>query len=170
MLAEEYFREGNLEGALEELQLQIRTHPENSRYRVFLFQLLAVLGRWDRALSQLDVLEDLDKSTWPMVTLYREAIRSENVRAEVFAGRRKPMVFGEPPQWMAFLLEALRLRAEGQYDKALALRDQAFESADESSGTIDGQSFGWTPIRVWARCWSSSSTAAISGLRFSRSA
>ena len=143
MLAEDYFKEGNLKGALEELQNQIRSHPENSRYRVFLFQLLAVLGRWKRAVSQLDVLEDLDKSMWPMVHLYREAIRCENLRAEVFAGRRKPLIFGDPPQWMAYLLESLRLGAEGQHEKSLALRDQAFESAKESSGTIDEQSFGW---------------------------
>jgi type VI secretion system protein ImpE len=143
MLAEDHFKEGNLKGALEELQDQIRSHPENSRYRVFLFQLLAVLGRWERALNQLDVLEDLDQSMWPMVHLYREAIRCETLRADVFAGRRKPLIFGEPPQWMAFLLESLRLVGEAQYGQAIELRHQAFESAAESSGTIDEQPFGW---------------------------
>jgi type VI secretion system protein ImpE len=143
MLAEDYFREGNLGGALEELQNQIRNHPENSGYRVFLFQLLAILGQWKRALSQLDVLDNLEQSTWPMVHIYREAIRCEILRADVFAGRRKPMIFGEPPQWMAMLLESLRLIGEAQYGPAVALRDQAFESAAESSGTIDEQPFSW---------------------------
>ena len=143
MLAEDYFREGNLGGALEELQNQIRNHPENSQYRVFLFQLLAILGQWKRALSQLDVLDNLEQSTWPMVHIYREAIRCEILRAEIFAGRRKPMIFGEPPQWMAFLLESLRLVGEAQYGQAIELRNQAFESAPESSGTIDEQPFGW---------------------------
>ena len=123
MLAEDYFREGNLGGALEELQNQIRNHPENSQYRVFLFQLLAILGQWKRALSQLDVLDNLEQSTWPMVHIYREAIRCEILRAEIFAGRRKPMIFGEPPQWMAMLLESLRLIGEAQYGPAVALRD-----------------------------------------------
>ena len=143
MLAEDCFREGNLGGALEELQNQIRNHPENSGYRVFLFQLLAILGQWKRALSQLDVLDNLEQSTWPMVHIYREAIRCEILRADVFAGRRKPMIFGEPPQWMAMLLESLRLIGEAQYGPAVALRDQAFESAAESSGTIDEQPFSW---------------------------
>ena len=143
MLAEDCFREGNLGGALEELQNQIRNHPENSGYRVFLFQLLAILGPWKRALSQLDVLDNLEQSTWPMVHIYREAIRCEILRADVFAGRRKPMIFGEPPQWMAMLLESLRLIGEAQYGPAVALRDQAFESAAESSGTIDEQPFSW---------------------------
>ena len=143
MLAEEYFRDGNLNGALEELQRQIRNHPENCRYRVFLFQLLAILGQWQRALSQLDVLEKLEQSTWPLVHTYREAIRCEASRDDIFAGRRKPMIFGEPPQWIASLLESLRLVAQAQYGPALSMRDQAFELASESSGTIDQKPFSW---------------------------
>ena len=143
MIAEDCFRQGNMHGALEELQTHIRSQPENSSYRVFLFQLLAVLGQWERALSQLDVLGELEPTAWPMVHLYREAIRCENLRAAVFAGRVKPVIFGDPPQWMAFLLESLRLVAEAQYVQAIALRDQAFESAPESPGAIDEQPFSW---------------------------
>ena len=94
---------------LEDLQEQIRNHPENSRYRIFLFQLLAVIGQWERALSQLNVLDKLEKDTWPMVQMYREAIQCEVLRAEIFAGRQQPLIFGEPPPWMAWLLESLRL-------------------------------------------------------------
>jgi type VI secretion system protein ImpE len=143
MLAEDYFRDGDLQGALEALQEQIRNHPENSRYRVFLFQLLAVLGHWERALSQLNVLDKLETSTWPMVHIYREALQCEVFRAEVFAGRRKPLIFGEPPRWVAWLLESVRLLADEQYDQAKSLRDQAFELALASSGTIDEQPFSW---------------------------
>lgn len=143
MFAEDYFREGNLQGALDALQEQIRSHPENSRYRVFLFQLLAVLGQYQRALGQLEVLEKLDPGAWALVGTYREAIRCEMARNDIFAGRRRPMIFGDPPQWIGLLLESLRLVAEAQYAPAQALREQAFEMAAESSGTIDQQSFGW---------------------------
>ena len=47
-----------------------------------------------------------------MVHAYREAIRCEVLRTEIFAGRRKPLIFGEPPHWMAWLLESLRLMVE----------------------------------------------------------
>lgn len=143
MLAEAYFREGNLQAALAELQRKIRSHPENSRYRVFLFQLLAILGQWDRAANQLNVLYDMEPGAWSMVGPYREAIRCEKMRAEIFAGRRKPMIFGDPPQWMAYLLESLRLVADGRYRQAKSLRDQAFDMAGESAGTIDEQPFTW---------------------------
>lgn len=143
MRAEALFREGKLGSALEELQQLIRSHPENSRYRVFLFQLLAILGEWKRALSQLDVLDDLDKSTWSMVHTYRDAIRCEALRKEIFAGRQKPLIFGEPNQWIALLLESLRLIGEAQFAPALDLRNQAFELASERSGSIDEQAFCW---------------------------
>jgi type VI secretion system protein ImpE len=143
MLAEEYFRDGNLRGAIDELQEQIRKHPETARFRVFLFQLLVVIGQWKRALVQLDVLDSLEPSTWPLVHIYRDAIRCEASREEVFAGRRKPMIFGEPLQWIALLLESLRLVGEAQYGPAIAMRDQAFGLAAESSGTIDQKPFSW---------------------------
>lgn len=143
MLAETYFREGNLGGALEELQNQIRSHPDNSRYRIFLFQLLTILGQWERALNQLNVLSDMEEKVWSMVGPYREAIRCEMLRADIFAGQRKPVIFGDPPQWIAYLLEALRLTATRQYEQAKTLRDQAFERASERSGTINDQPFQW---------------------------
>ena len=143
MLAETHFRDGNLTGALEELQNQIRSHPDNSRYRIFLFQLLTILGQWDRAMNQLTVLSDMAEDAWSMVGTYREAIHCEAFRVDVFAGRRKPMIFGDPPQWMAFLLESLRMVGEARYEKAKALRDQAFELAQASSGVIDEQAFHW---------------------------
>ena len=143
MLAEQMLREGDILGALNALKINIRKQPENSRYRIFYFQLLALLGLWEKALTQLDVLENLESDTWPMVQTYRMAIQSEVVRAEVFAGRQTPLIFGEPHQWMAFMVEALQLTADGKYDQAVAVRDQAFEMADASSGTIDEQHFEW---------------------------
>jgi len=132
-----------LQDALQDLKEQVRQQPDNSRYRTFLFQLLAVVGDWERALNQLNVLSDLDVATVPMLHIYREAIRCESLRREIFAGLRKPLLLGEPPGWVATLLESVRLLGEGQYPPALSLRNEAFEQAPESSGTIDGQPFKW---------------------------
>jgi type VI secretion system protein ImpE len=143
MHAEQLIREGDLQGALRDLQEQVRKQPENSRYRTFLFQLLAVLGQWERALNQLSVLGELDVSAWPTVHLYRPAIQCEVLRADIFSGRRKPMILGEPPQWVALSVESLRLMGEGRYGEATSLRNQAFEQAAESSGTINECPFQW---------------------------
>lgn len=146
MSAEESLAEGDLEEALAQLKESVRKESSNSRHRIFLFQLFAVMGQWERALNQLDVLAEIDHSTLAMVGTYRQAIQCEMLREEVFAGKRSPIVFGQPEQWMALLFEALKLTAEGQHTKSQEMRDQAFELAPVTSGTIvdpDGIAFNW---------------------------
>ncbi len=143
MQADQSLCEGRVQDALAELQAQVRKEPANAKYRIFLFQLLAVLGQWERASNQLNVLEEMDPESLPMVQTYREALRCELLRAEVFAGRRSPLIFGDPEPWMALLLEALQLTAGGHHAQAQTARDQAFEGAAATAGTLDGQSFEW---------------------------
>jgi len=65
------------------------------------------------------------------------------VRAEIFAGKRSPLVFGDPEKWVALLIEALRLTAEGKDVQSQEIRDQAFEAAPATSGSLDGAPFAW---------------------------
>ncbi len=143
MLAEESIRAGDPETALKQLQDQARQHPADVKYRIFLFQLLAVLGQWERARNQLKVAAELDPACVPMAQAYGLAINAEQFRAEVFAGRQAPVVFGEPEAWLAWLIEAVRLDGEGAHDQAHNLRERAFDQAPATTGTIDGQDFGW---------------------------
>src|SRR5262245_20059145 len=136
MSADELLREGKLDEALAALQQQVRAKPADAKLRVFLFQLLAVQGQWERALTQLNVSGELDASALAMVQTYREAIRCELLRAEIFAGKRSPLIFGQPEEWLALLMESLRLTAEGKYDAASGLRDKALEAAPATAGTI----------------------------------
>jgi type VI secretion system protein ImpE len=141
--AEESVRAGRLDEALADLQGQVRKKPADARLRVFLFQLLAVRGDWDRALTQLKVAAELDSSTTSMLKTYQEALRCEVLRAEVFAGKRTPLLFGKPAAWMAWLVEATRLTAAESFEEARALRERAFESAPATPGKIDEQPFAW---------------------------
>lgn len=143
MEAEEHVRAGRLKEALAELQARVRKQPADAKLRVFLFQLLAVLGQWDRALTQLQVAGELDPSALAMVQTYREALRCELLRREVFAGHRSPVVFGEPAEWMALLVQALKLGADGKLEEAQALRDRAFAAAPTTPGEIDDRRFEW---------------------------
>ena len=143
MLAEESFRQGDLAQTLARLQDQVRGDPSQPKLRVFLFQLLAVLGQWQRALAQLNVAGQLDPGTLAMVQTYRAALQCEVLRAEVFAGRRSPLVFGDPEEWVALLLEALRLTAEGRYPASQQLRQRALELAPATPGMMNGAQFAW---------------------------
>ena len=50
-------------GALPQLQEAVRANPGDAKLRIFLFQLLSVLGQWERALNQLNVSAEIDPNT-----------------------------------------------------------------------------------------------------------
>ncbi len=141
--AELALKEGDVPRALKLLTEQVRAKPQDAKLRVFMFQLLCVLGQWDRALNQLNVSLELDAGTLPMVQTYREAIACETLRLQVFAGQKVPMLFGEPEPWIALLIEALLREGRNEPDAARQLREQALEQAPTTSGQLDGQPFSW---------------------------
>lgn len=146
--AELALKNGDALAALKLLTDQVRTRPQDAKLRVFLFQLLCVLGQWERALNQLNVALELDAAMLPMVQTYREAIACEALRRQVFAGQKAPMLFGEPETWVALLIEALLREGRGEPDAARHLREQAMEQAPASPGTATvgespAQEFAW---------------------------
>lgn len=143
MMNENRLNVEDLGGELVRLEDQIRSDPANPKHRIYLFQLLAILGRYDRALNQLNVLEELDASTIAMVGTYREAVQCEALRAKIFAGQLSPVIFGQPEEWTALLVESLRLTAEEKFSQAEDLRSQAFEAAPATSGSINEEPFAW---------------------------
>lgn len=143
MQAEEHLKAGDLDGALTSLQEAIRADASNAALRVFLFQLLCVRGDWKRAIAQLKVSAELDKSATPMAQTYREGIICEVYREKVFSGEKEPLVFGEPQEWIALMIEALKAQATGNHAQAAETRARAFDMAPPVSGQIDGESFEW---------------------------
>jgi len=141
--AESSLKHGDLAAALAQLQEQIREKPANAKLRVFLFQLLCVRGEWERALNQLKVASGLDPAALAMAQMYGEAVRCEAIRTDVFNGKKVPLVFGEPEQWLALLIESLLVAGRGETQKANDLRLRAFEEAKTSAGEINGQPFEW---------------------------
>ena len=142
--AEEALHRGDPVGALKLLEQEVRAHASDAKLRIFLFQLLSVLGQWERALNQLDVAAKLDPSALAMAQMYGGALKCEMLRGEVFAGRKSPMVFGQPEQWLALLIEAVLMSGAGKLAQAQTLRSQAFDEAPESPGTIgEGKPFAW---------------------------
>jgi type VI secretion system protein ImpE len=141
--AQESFRAGDLAQSLAQLQAEVRQHPSDPKLRVFLAQLLMVLGQWDRALNQLQVLEEMDASHLPMVRTYQTAIACERLRQSVFAGERSPLVFGDPTPWLALLIQSLSLTSQKHYQQASDLRATALEQAPTTAGTLNGTEIQW---------------------------
>ncbi|NYS25633.1 virulence protein SciE type [Rhodobacteraceae bacterium 2376] len=143
MDATEHLKANDLDGALGALQAEVRKNPGDAKRRIFLFQLLCVLGDWKRAITQLKLCAELDPLATPMAQAYREAIVCEVQRARVFAGEEAPMVLGDPQQWLALLIQAQGHLARGEVAQADDLRGQAFEAAPASPGALDGTRFDW---------------------------
>jgi type VI secretion system protein ImpE len=132
----ELLRGGDVATALERLKDDVRNAPHEVKHRVFLFQMFAITGDWDRAMSQLKVASEMDVDASAMADAYKHVLQCEALREQVFRGERLPLVFGEPESWMAKLIEAVRLVATADYTSAAALRSEAFDEAGGTSGSI----------------------------------
>lgn len=143
MSAEELLREGRVDEALAALKDLVRKSPSDAKLRTFLFQLLAVAGDWDRALTQLNTAAELDTEALAMAQTYRTALECEVLRSQVFEGQRTPLIFGEPENWIAFLIQSLGHLAQGQTAQSAALRTQAFAQAPATPGALNGTPFEW---------------------------
>ena len=141
--AELALRAGDPKAALQHLTSAVRAKPADSKLRIFLAQLLCVLGQWERAHTQLNVVADMDAETVAMRETVGHAIRCELMRAKVFAGNRTPMVFGAPDEWLALLIESLLQTGQGNHEMAGDLAVRAFDAAPEVAGKVDGAPFSW---------------------------
>jgi type VI secretion system protein ImpE len=130
-------------GALTALQNAVRADPSDPKLRIFLFQLLCVTGEWKRAITQLKLCAEMDPIAIPMAQAYREAIICEVFREKVFAGEKDPLIFGEPVEWLALLIEANRAMATGNIEQAASLRAKAFDQVPDLGGEINGERFEW---------------------------
>ena len=143
MNSAELAQAGRLEDSLTALQAEIRNKPEDNRLRIFLFQLDCVLGQLEKAVTQLEVISNLTAETMLLAQIFRPVIACELLRREVFAGKRTPIIFGEPMEWMGSLIQASELVARREFSAAAESRGKAFEAAPASAGKINGEPFEW---------------------------
>jgi len=134
---------GQLDEALHALSAKVRNQPSDAALRVFLFQLLALLGEWERAANQLKVAGELAEQNALIVSAYSVALNGERERDAVIAGFVEPNVIGKPALWHAQLAQSLAALSRGDVAQAVALRTDAFDAAETVAGTIDGEPFTW---------------------------
>jgi type VI secretion system protein ImpE len=141
--AEAAIRAGSPKAALTSLTAAVKAAPAKAPLRIFMAQLLCLLGQWERAHTQLNVAAEMDDAAGPMREMVGHALRCEKLRSGVFEGRRSPMLFGEPDGWLASLIESMLRAGAGDAALASSLAASAFETAPASTGRIDGTPFEW---------------------------
>ena len=139
--AEAAIRSCDPQSALAHLTAAVKAQPAKADLRIFLAQLLCVLGQWERAHTQINVVADLSTDAGPMREMVGHALRCELLRKAVFDRRRSPMIFGEPDEWLALLIESLLTKDNPELSDQLARR--AFEAAPASAGQLNGERFEW---------------------------
>jgi type VI secretion system protein ImpE len=108
-------------------EADVRAKPQAPQSRWLLFELLCLLGHWERALKQLQAWAVLSKDFDATAHVMRGLIRAERQRDAVFAGTAQPaMVVAAAdtpaPACVTGMTEALRLAA--------AAGEKAIEGAD----------------------------------------
>lgn len=141
--ADALLRSGDLDGARAALVDVVRARPADPEARIFLFQLLAVAGEWDKARTHLNLLARLSPGAAMLASAYGQAIEAEAFRAAAFAGTVTAPILTREADWAKDVAEALRLAATGDTDAADAARARAFDAAPDTPGTLDGVAFDW---------------------------
>jgi type VI secretion system protein ImpE len=127
--------------ALATLRDAVRRRPSDQQARMFLFQLLCIVGAWDKARLQVRTLAQVSPEAQMLATAYGQAIDGERVRADAFASGGRAALLVDPGGWAVDLVAALDAEAAKDADGAAALRERAFANCPDTPGTVDGQPF-----------------------------
>jgi type VI secretion system protein ImpE len=139
--ASDAFKAGKLGDAVAAALEQVRAAPADRGKRMFLAELLCFAGDLERADKQLDVLFQPDAPDLMAVTLFRQLLRGETTRREVFAHGRVPEFLTQPSECVKLHLEAaIRLR-ENKPAEAAELLAKAETIRPVVAGTCDGVAF-----------------------------
>ena len=131
MNAEDLFKAGKLMEAVESQLAVVKKNPTDTKARFFLAELSAFQGDWDRADRQLDAVVQQSEGTPLLTLLFRQLVRAEIIREQVFTEGRVPELvieLDEETQLQLELNTALRLKDGGKVEE-LFQRSEGFDRA-----------------------------------------
>ena len=133
------FREGRLAEALGAANVAVRKAPTDVGARLLLAELLLFSGNVDRVDVVLDACADLDPKSAIVVAEFRQLLRGETARRQLFSEGRVPEFLGEPTAAQRLALSAVVALRAGDAAGAGKLVAEAEEARVHPSGsTADG--------------------------------
>lgn len=96
MTANELFKAGKLNEALQALSVELRDNPGDSKRRTFLFELLCFSGDFDRARKHLELLAKENQKAGMAALLYEACMHAERTRQETFTKKDFPNIPANP--------------------------------------------------------------------------
>jgi type VI secretion system protein ImpE len=141
MTAAELFKAGKLSDAIEAQVQEVKLNPADQARRLFLFELLAFSGNWDRAGKQADALQYEEIELESAAESYRKLVAGERKRQQWWLNGVAPQFLIEPPQSARSRLDAANLIRQKRPNEAGALLNQLNESESPVAGTLNGKPF-----------------------------
>lgn len=135
------FRAGKLTEAIAAGTAALRKSPTDLGARILLAELLVFAGNLERADVMLDAAGDLDPALAVVVAEFRQLVRGETARRQLFRDGRVPEFLGEPTAAQRSALAALVAARAGDAAEAGRLAEQAESERVHPSGLADGKPF-----------------------------
>jgi type VI secretion system protein ImpE len=135
------FRDGNLAGALTAATAAVRQAPTDIGARILLAELLLFAGNIERADLVLDACSGLDPTFALAATEFRQLLRGETARRQLFSDGRLPEFVGEPTPAHRLSLAAVVALRNGDAGEAGKLAAQAEEARVHANGRIGERTF-----------------------------
>lgn len=132
MTPTDMYRAGGLRGALDAQLQAVKAAPADNGKRLFLFELCAFAGDWDRARRQIDAVTYPDPELAAAVATYRKLIDAEDARAKLFRDGVMPQFLTSPPEWVYPRLEAVKWMIDGNTARAA----EAIAASDAAAGSV----------------------------------
>ena len=135
------FRAGKLAEAIAAATAAVKAAPADLGRRVLLAELLLFSGNLERADVILDAASQVDPSALLVVSEFRQLLRAETARRQLYRDGRVPEFLGEPePTEQASLAALVALRA-GDVAEARAKAEEAETLRPRAPGVTGGVAF-----------------------------
>jgi type VI secretion system protein ImpE len=135
------FRAGRLADAVAAANAGVRAAPTDLGNRILLAELLAFQGNAERADVVLDAASALDPGASVAVAEFRQLLRAEVARRQLFRDGRVPEFLGEPTEAQRLALAALVASRGGDGAEAARLSAEAEAARPRVAGRHGGHVF-----------------------------
>ncbi|MSP00684.1 MAG: tetratricopeptide repeat protein [Acetobacteraceae bacterium] len=135
------FRAGKLTEAVAAAQAAVRKAPADLDARVLLAEFLVFSGNLERADVLLDAASTIDPTTGIVVAEFRQLIRADMARRQLFRDGRVPELLSDPTEVQRLQLQALVALRAGDMAEAAKNATDAEEARPRAAGFHNDKAF-----------------------------
>jgi type VI secretion system protein ImpE len=139
--ASDLYRAGKLAEAVTAATAAVKQAPTDLGRRVLLAELLLFSGNLERADVILDAASQIDPSALMVVSEFRQLLRAETARRQLYRDGRVPEFLSDPEPGERAALAAFVAWRAGDFAEAKTMADEAEALRQPAPGTSDGNAF-----------------------------